>query len=151
MVPESAKSESAPCYNPSGSSVPNRKILLIDDEKDIHDIVRAAFKFSGDQVVSALDAMQAPMMARQVRPDVIILDINIPAGGGYKTYERLRMMSGTLEVPILIYTGVPRDQVELQIHPSANTAFLAKPAQPQEIVTAVEKLLTGGHRPGQGA
>jgi CheY-like chemotaxis protein len=49
--------------------------------------------------------MQGSMFARQVQPDLVILDINLPGGGGEKVYERLRTMPGALRVPVLVYTG----------------------------------------------
>ncbi len=81
------------------------------------------------------------MLARQLKPDLVILDITMPAGGGYVTYERLRMTSSFATMPILLYTGVARSEVEGKIASSADTMMLTKPALPGHIVSAVESLL----------
>jgi DNA-binding response OmpR family regulator len=81
-------------------------------------------------------------MARQLKPDLVILDITMPAGGGYVTYERLRMTNSFATMPILLYTAVARQEVESKISKTADTLMLAKPAAPGHIVSAVESLLS---------
>lgn len=120
-----------------------KSILIIDDERDIHRALKAVLESDGYTVASALDSMQALMTARQVKPDLIILDIQMPGGGGIKVYERLRMNSNFLMTPILIYSAVPLREVERQIPKHPNTSLLAKPGQPAEILAAVQKLLAG--------
>lgn len=118
-----------------------KKILLIDDDKSIHSAVRALTSAAGHQLISALDAMQGVMMARQNRPDLIVLDINMPAGGGVAVYERLRALSGTLQIPILIYTAVPLDEIRAKVPESADTVMLAKPASLEALQAAIARLL----------
>lgn len=121
--------------------MPGKKILLIDDDKAIHAALRALATAAGHQFVSALDAMQGVMMARQNRPDLIVLDISMPAGGGVAVYERLRALSGTLQIPILIYTAVPLAEIRAKVPESPDTVMLAKPASLEELKSAIEKLL----------
>lgn len=121
--------------------MPGRKILVIDDDKAIHSALRALLAAAGHQVTSALDAMQGLMMTRQVKPDLVILDINMPAGGGYSVYERLRSLSGTFQIPILIYTAVDLEQVRARIPDSPDVTFLLKPQAPADLKEAVERLL----------
>ena len=120
-----------------------RTILIVDDEQDIHRLLKAVLESAGHRVSSALDAMQGLMMIRQLKPDLIVLDINMPAGGGAQVYDRLRKMSGSMGTPVLVYTKVSLSEVESKIGAHPNTLLLAKPAQPQEILTAVGKLLGG--------
>lgn len=118
-----------------------KKILVIDDDKAIHAALRAILTGAGHQVISALDAMQGVMMTRQMRPDLVVLDINMPAGGGHSVYERLRALSGTFQIPVLIYTAVPLDEVRAKIPDAPDVAFLAKPQTPQALKEAIERLL----------
>jgi len=118
-----------------------KKILIIDDEPDIQRLLKALLETAGYTVASALDSMQALMIARQVKPDLMILDIRMPGGGGVKVYERLRMNTNFSSTPILVYTAVALEDVGPQIHEHPMTAMLAKPAQPAEILSAVEQLL----------
>lgn len=117
-----------------------KKILVVDDDKDIHSVLRALLEREY-KVSSAFDAVQGGIMARQVQPDMIILDINLPGGGGEKVYHRLRKMTGVMSVPVLVYTALKREAMEPPIPESANTVILFKPAAPEVIAEAVHKLL----------
>lgn len=118
-----------------------RQILLVDDDKMIHTVVRAAIEKHGYKVFSAFDTMQVSMMARQLKPDLIVLDINMPGGGGFEAFRRLQMMSWTAQIPVLVYSALPHAEVSQHIPLSASVAHLAKPAPPEDILAAVRKLL----------
>jgi DNA-binding response OmpR family regulator len=120
--------------------VSGKKILVVDDDKDIHAVLRALLGREY-KISSVFDAVQAGIVARQLQPDMVILDINLPGGGGEKVYERLRTMTGVMNVPILVYTGLKREAIEPPIPESEDTVILFKPAAPEAIVEAVHKLL----------
>jgi len=120
--------------------VSEKKILVVDDDKDIHAVLRALFEREY-KISSAFDAVQAGIMARQVQPALIILDINLPGGGGEKVYQRLRKMTGLVSVPILVYTALKREEMEPPIPESEHTVILFKPAAPEALAEAVHKLL----------
>jgi CheY-like chemotaxis protein len=117
------------------------RILVIDDEKLIQAFLRTVLERGAHRVFSALDAMQATMMARQVKPHLVVLDINMPGGGGYAVFERLRMMSSTMQIPVLIYSAATRDEVAKRIPETPDVVFIGKPAAPELIAEAVERLL----------
>jgi len=118
-----------------------RRLLLVDDDKMIHTVMRAALGRHGYQVHSAFDSMQAPMAARQLKPDLIILDITMPGGGGYEAFRRLQMLTTTSQIPILVYSSLAAKEVAQRIPPSPSVAHLSKPSPPEEILAAVQKLL----------
>lgn len=124
-----------------------KKVLVIDDDKAIHAALRPLLTGAGYQMISALDAMQGVMMARQSPPELIILDINMPAGGGLAVFERLRTLNGTMQVPILICTAVALDTVRAKIPEAPDVAFLQKPASLQAIKDAVALLLPAPDKP----
>lgn len=119
----------------------NKTILVIDDQRDVHMLLKALLEHEGYRVCSALDPAQGSILARQVLPDLVILDISMPAGGGYAAYDRLRMMKHFVTLPILVYSGVAREEVEEKISKGPTTLLLSKPALPGHIVSAVESLL----------
>jgi DNA-binding response OmpR family regulator len=118
-----------------------RRILVIDDERVIHTFLKAVFEKQGFRVTSAVDALQGPLMARQLTPDLIVLDIALPGGGGYKVFERLRMMKETTGIPILVYSALPKDEVVKQISEGTDVAFVGKPSSPEELVATANRLL----------
>lgn len=118
-----------------------RRVLVVDDDKMIHTLLRAAIEKHGYRVLSGFDAMQVPMMARQLKPDLIVLDINMPGGGGFEAFRRLQMMSWTVAIPVLVYSALSHADVSQHIPLSPSVAYLAKPALPEDILAAVRKLL----------
>jgi CheY-like chemotaxis protein len=123
--------------------VSGKRVLLVDDDKAIHSMVRSVLERAGHRVFSAMDALQGLMFARQLNPELIILDIKLPGGGGERVYERLRSMPGTGVVPILVYTAASREEIQPPIPESRDTVILDKPATPEAIAAAVQKLLEG--------
>lgn len=119
---------------------PRKKVLVIDDDKTVHAILKLALEKAGYQVFAALDAMQGMMTAKQLKPDLIVLDIMMPAGGGFAVYERLQMMSGSFQVPFLIYSSVPGSEIMKKIQESPTVKILSKTARLEELVAAANEL-----------
>lgn len=119
----------------------NKKILVIDDDKTVHSVLKLIFEKAGCQVFSALDAMQGMMLAKQVKPDLIVLDIMMPAGGGFAVYERLQMMSGSFQVPFLVYSSMSREDILAKIPEGQRVEVLSKTAPINTILAAAERLL----------
>jgi len=119
---------------------PRKKVLVIDDDKTVHSILKLALEKAGYQVFAALDAMQGMMTAKQLKPDLIVLDIMMPAGGGFAVYERLQMMSSSFQVPFLIYSSVPGSEIMAKIQEGPTVKILSKTAKLEEIVAAANEL-----------
>ena len=120
-----------------------KKILVIDDDRDVQTILRTAFERAGYTVFSALDAMQGPMQARQMNPDLIVLDVMMPAGGGKAVYARLKQAAKTASIPVLIYSAMPRDQVLKEIPVGDSPLVLSKPAPLDKMLALIAKVLSG--------
>ena len=121
--------------------MPAKRVLVIDDEKPIQTFLKALFEKEGHRVTGAVDALQGPLMAKQLQPDLVVLDIALPGGGGFKVFERLRMMKETTSIPVLIYSAMAREKVQEQVSDGPDVAILAKPAQPEDILAAAKRLL----------
>src|SRR4051812_35614825 len=103
----------------------------------VHTVLKAHLEKHCFRVHSAFDSVQAPMLARQVKPDLIVLDIKMPGGGGYESFKRFQMMGPTSMIPILVYTSAPPDEVRARIPESPAVGHLAKPAEPDEVLAAI--------------
>ena len=114
---------------------------MIDDDPQIQTLVRAVALSLKHDTVSAFDAMQGPMLARREKADLIVLDINMPGGNGFRLLKQLRGMTETFETPILVYTSVPRAQVDEMIRESPITYVLSKPATPEQVKDKLNELL----------
>jgi DNA-binding response OmpR family regulator len=98
------------------------------------------FGSEGLDVITASDAYQALERARHDRPDVIVLDVNIPAGDGFSVHERLRSM-GLVSAPVIYVTGEKSVRVDKLSKKLGAFAVIHKPCEPDELMTAVREAL----------
>lgn len=114
------------------------KILAVEDNPAILDFYRDFFTEAGFEVQTAEDAFSAITKQQQFKADLIILDLNIPAGGGMHVFETLRSRMGD-PVPIIFSTGKPEQLPSLKnIY---NVAIVCKPTNPEQLMAEVKKLL----------
>jgi len=119
-----------------------RKLLLIvEDDPDIQLLLRTVLVKAGYEVAGAVDAMQGLMMARHTPPDLIILDIMIPAGGGASVYQRIRQMNALRYIPIVVYSALSTAQIKEKIPGIDDSAIVNKPASPMDVLAAIQKIL----------
>lgn len=122
-------------------SATSQRILVIDDDRAVLTYLKAVLGREGYRVFTAVDAMQGPMVARQAQPDLVVLDLAMPGGGGPAVMDRLRLMQGTMEIPVLVYSGLSKDRVEELVPKGPGVSFVAKPGTPEEVLEAVRGLL----------
>jgi CheY-like chemotaxis protein len=120
---------------------PRKKVLIVDDDKTLQVVLKAVFMRAGFDVVPALDAMQGLMFAKSAKPDLIVLDIMMPAGSGISVYERLQQLAGGFSTPVLIYSAAPKDQIQQKIQEGPGVEILTKPASPEDLTAAAKRLL----------
>ena len=80
-------------------------VLIADDDPTLRLLLQAAFTKDGWKVTLASDAMQAVAAAQRQPPDLILLDLRMPAGSGDKALERIRMLARTRGIPVVIVSG----------------------------------------------
>jgi DNA-binding response OmpR family regulator len=119
------------------------KILIVDDDKDQLIGLNVRLRANKYNVVIAHDAVMAVSVARKENPDLIILDIGLPAGDGFVVMERLRNLISLSHIPIIILTArEPTDNKERALSEGAY-AFFQKPVDNQELLTAINNALSG--------
>ncbi|MDD5656460.1 MAG: response regulator [Elusimicrobia bacterium] len=116
-------------------------ILVVDDDRDVREALKLGLEVKGYRVLTAGDGLEAVDRACADRPDFIILDFNMPGGGGTAAYEALRELRGSLDTPILFLTAIPAAQVKGMVNFRGRTLFLAKPAGLDKIVPLIRETL----------
>jgi CheY-like chemotaxis protein len=117
------------------------KILVVDDDRTVLTYLKALLGRDGYRVYTALDALQGPMVARQAQPDLVVLDLAMPGGGGTAVLERLRRLQGLMQVPVLVYSSLAPERVFDLVPLDDTVFFLAKPGTPEQLLGAVRGLL----------
>jgi len=119
----------------------NKKILIVDDERDIVKVLTLRLRSNGYDVVTAFDGSQALFMAHKENPDLILLDIRMPAGDGFSVAERLRQSEMTHTIPIIFLTGSPEKNSEERAQGLGARFYIKKPYDPEELLDAILRAL----------
>lgn len=125
------------------------KVLIADDDKIIDAALSAVFRKRGWQTVVAFDAMQALMFAKQSPlPDVVLLDIAMPAGSGLMTLERLKSATLTEAIPVVVVSGSDDPGLPDKVKGMGALGFVKKPVDPEALADAIEKFFAGRVKQG---
>ena len=123
--------------------MPSHRILVVDDDPGIREVISDALKFQGDrfEVETAVDGLDAGMKLERFRPDLVVLDVVMPGMGGLEVCNRIRHQEALDDTKIIILTGATEDgKAETSLVYGADL-FLPKP-QPLDVLLAhIEELL----------
>jgi DNA-binding response OmpR family regulator len=118
-----------------------KKILIVDDERDIVKALKIRLQHNGYNVVVAFDGAQGIFMAHKEKPSLIILDIRMPAGDGFSVAEKLRQSNQTERIPIIFLTGSPERNAEERAMELGARFYIKKPYDPEELLDAVRRAM----------
>ncbi|MGW2818438.1 response regulator [Streptomyces sp. NPDC001415] len=116
------------------------RVLVVDDNKVIRQLIRVNLELEGFEVVTAADGAECLEVVHRVSPDVITLDVVMPRLDGLRTAARLRSDPRTSGLPVAIISACTQYEVETGLAAGVD-AFLAKPFEPAELVRVVRQLL----------
>ena len=120
------------------------KILVVDDERPVREVVALILERAGYEVVRATNGREAIEVAAKDNPQLIILDMRMPGLHGIDTCRELRSRQGSRGIPILVLTGyVENERAALD---AGVDGFLTKPFRPEELIERVKVLLKVRHR-----
>jgi two-component system KDP operon response regulator KdpE len=126
----------------------DRRILVIDDDADLLDLIDLVFSRAGAQVLTARDAHQGLRQFYDHRPDLVILDLMMPGINGWQACERIRELS---DVPILMLTALAQDGDLVRGLNCGADDYVTKPFASQVLLARVRALLRRAERsvPGE--
>ncbi|MFF5146979.1 response regulator [Streptomyces sp. NPDC013157] len=125
------------------------RVLVVDDNKVIRQLIRVNLELEGIEVVTAADGAECLDVVHQVRPDVITLDVVMPRLDGLRTAAQLRADPRTHDLPLAIVSACTQYEVETGLGVGVD-AFLAKPFEPAELVQLVRELIERRRGEGEG-
>jgi len=119
----------------------NKKILIVDDDPDIRQGMRVRLEYSGYDTCFAADALAGAATASKEDPDLIVLDLGLPAGDGLLFIERLKTDPALGAIPIIVVSARDaRANRERAINAGA-TAYLQKPVDNAEFLAVIRQAL----------
>ncbi len=117
------------------------RILVIDDDEAINELVKVNLELNGYEVLCAQDGIQGYALAKQELPDLIILDIMMPDVDGYTVAKRIREYSSTKNIPILMLTALNMLEDKVKGFDIGVDDYLVKPFEMEELKVRVRALL----------
>ena len=117
-----------------------RKILVIDDEPDLLKVIKVRLEKSGYKVVGGACGQEAIDLARQEKPDVVVLDIYLPDINGDKVTKIFKKDERLKNIPVILISATARS-VAQEAQECGAEGCLTKPFEPQDMINMIEKFL----------
>lgn len=103
------------------------KVLIADDDRVTTTLISSRLRTGGHECTVASDAMQAVMQAMRAKPEVILLDINMPGGSGIHVLERLKASNNTCNIPIIVISANTDPSMPDKVRALGAEDFMTKP------------------------
>ena len=119
------------------------KILLIDDNQDIRDLMRMMLERNNLTVFEAEDGAKGLIKAREIKPDLVLLDVMMPGLSGFQVLEQIRQErdSQLRDVPVLMITAKSQSEDVDQALSLGATGYIVKPFRQEKFIAKVNSLL----------
>ena len=117
------------------------KILVIDDDTAINELIKVNLELEGYKVISALDGNKGYALAKQEQPNLIVLDVMMPEVDGYTVAKRIRENETTKDLPIIMLTALNMLQNKVQGFNIGIDDYLVKPFEMEELLVRIKALL----------
>ncbi|MDP2922866.1 MAG: response regulator [Candidatus Omnitrophota bacterium] len=117
-----------------------KKILVVEDEQDVLRLTAYRLKKSGYEVLTAIDGQKALNLLQENIPDLIILDLLLPAIHGYEVCKRIKSDTKLKNIPVILFTASVLD-VERKVKELGVDDFIMKPFELEILLEKVKKLI----------
>ncbi len=115
-----------------------KKILIVDDNSELLELLRLGLKDAGFNVATAPDGLEALRRARSVCPDLIVLDLVLPELDGFAVCEALKRDQQTAGIPIIVLTGLNSQFTRYAGLESGANEYVTKPVSPSHLVSRIQ-------------
>jgi len=129
-----------------GGKVNQADILIVDDDPDMLQALQVRLKANGYGVHCAEDGIGAISEARKHTPDLIVLDLGIPAGDGFVVLDALKTNLDLSSIPVIVLSGRDRRANQERVLKAGARAFLQKPVQSNEFLAVIRQALDEKHQ-----
>ncbi len=119
----------------------SKKILIVDDDPDMRLALHVRLKANNYEVIFASDGITSIAEAREHMPDLIILDLGLPAGDGFRVLELLKANDSLSLIPVIVVSARDRNTSMDRALKAGAKAFLQKPVRNTELLSVIRQVL----------
>ena len=117
-------------------------VLVVEDYQDAREMYATCLQFSGYRVAEASDGLEAVEKARELGPDIILMDLALPKVDGWEATRRLKADERTRHIPIVALTGHALAGFAEGARQAGCDAFVTKPCLPDQLVAEIQRMLS---------
>ena len=123
------------------------RILIVDDDRAIAQLTSIWLKAAGFVVRLAYDGFEALRMAREWRPDLVLLDVRMPGLDGFEVLAEMKAEPELASIPVIYLSANVQESARKDALAAGAAAFLAKPYEPDLVLRAVKRVVNGQSQP----
>ena len=120
----------------------SKRILIVEDQEDNRTILRDVLSTVGYELIEALNGEDGVKLAQSERPDLILMDIQLPQMNGYEATQQIKSIAELKTIPIIAVTSYALSGDEAKARAAGCDGYIAKPFSPRELLAKVRKYLS---------
>jgi two-component system cell cycle response regulator DivK len=121
----------------------SKRILVVEDQEDNRRIIRDLLTSAGYELIEAVDGEAGVRLAGRERPDLILMDIQLPVLDGYEATRRIKADPELRPIPIVVVTSYALSGDDQKAIAAGCDAYVAKPFSPRELLATIRRFLGG--------
>ena len=119
----------------------SKRILIADDEMDVIELLKDALIQRGFEIITASTGVNTLLKAIEERPDLILLDIRMPAGSGIGVFENIIKRKELADIPVIFITAFATPEIKKKVIQNGAAGFITKPFDADVLIHMIEKEL----------
>ena len=121
-----------------------KRILVVEDQEDNRRIIRDLLMSAGYELIEALDGAEGVRLAGTERPDLILMDIQLPVLDGHEATRQIKQNPELRHIPIIVVTSYALSGDDQKAMAAGSDGYVAKPFSPRQLLATIRKFLPEG-------
>jgi two-component system cell cycle response regulator DivK len=122
----------------------NQRVLIVEDQEDNRAILRDLLSNAGYELIEASNGEEGVALAERERPDLILMDIQLPVVDGYEATRRIKGNASLRSIPIIAVTSYALSGDEAKAQEAGCDGYVAKPFSPRQLLAKIREYLSRG-------
>src|ERR671911_1427599 len=118
-----------------------KRILVVEDQEDNRRIIRDLLTSAGYELIEALDGAEGVRLAATERPDLILMDIQLPVLDGHEATRQIKQNPELRHIPLIVVTSYALSGDDVKAMAAGSDGYVAKPFSPRQLLATIRKFL----------